>query len=76
MTAAKAAEFELLLTSRGWHYDVEAGEFVKGECRGGCEVVLELVPGMTADELEAWEANQRDRWLEIGLAEVQSEVCR
>jgi hypothetical protein len=50
------------LSSHGYRYDPSAEEFLDGERVIEWQEVIELVPGMTLDELASWQDAEHDRY--------------
>jgi hypothetical protein len=63
MTTTGPADFSRALAARGWRYDSDEEEFTdKSSLVVEREELLALVPGMTPDDLAAW---QDARWVEL-----------
>jgi hypothetical protein len=68
MSNEQAAEFERQLAARGWSYDVDNQDFRDAKRVIGWREVIRLVPGLTLDDLAAWEDDRVDQRATSGPA--------
>jgi hypothetical protein len=61
MRPFQSLELYRQLAARGWRYDPAIQEFYDGKRLLEWEDVIKLVPGMTVDDLAAWEASLQSR---------------
>ena len=62
MTTDRTNEFEKQLAARGWRYDVENEEFLDGDRLLEWEDVIGLIPGLSFDDLAAYQDRKHDEW--------------
>ncbi len=60
MTRAQTIEFDNLLAARGWTYDAHIQEFRDGDRVLEREDVIGLIPGLSLDDLAAYEDAKYD----------------
>lgn len=57
------SELDAALSSAGWHFDAERERFSDGARRIDFRRILELIPGMTMEDLAGYVTRKHEEWL-------------
>jgi hypothetical protein len=57
------SQLETALAAAGWRFDAEREQFSNGSRRVAYRRVLELIPGMSLDDLAKYVTHKHEEWL-------------
>ena len=63
MTGTDISQLEAALSAAGWRFEAEREQFSDGSRRIDYRRVLELLPGLTLDELAGYVNKKHEEWL-------------